>query len=212
MNINTKEYWDQRFSSGNWEKLDGRSQTEDFALEQIQYINLTREFCGTILDFGCGLGDAIPIYRKEFPRAKLIGLDLSESGIQICKARYGDIAEFIQGDYLSVPKVDVIIASNVFEHLSNDLEISRHLLAMCHDLYIAVPYKEYIIPNTEHINTYDECYFNKIKPCEWVVYNCKGWSQTGWYLFYNIYFKNIGRFILGKRIIKRNKQILFHFT
>ncbi|MDX8412753.1 MAG: hypothetical protein R8J85_01570 [Mariprofundales bacterium] len=74
-NINTKAYWDDRFSSGDWEEKRGRWQTESFAKGQIEHLKISSDFKGTILDFGCGLGDAMPIYRQSFPLAKLIGMD-----------------------------------------------------------------------------------------------------------------------------------------
>lgn len=211
MNINSKEYWDTRFSTGDWEKHGGRSQTTSFALGQMPMLKIQSDFSGTILDFGCGLGDAIPVYHKYFPHAKLIGLDISESGIDICKKKYGNIADFIQGDYLSTPVADVIIASNVFEHLTNDIQIAKELLLRCSELYIIVPYKENIVPNGEHINSYDENHFNEIGHCACCIFSCKGWSQYGLDLFYHVYFKNIFRLMLAKQIIRRNKQILFHF-
>ena len=72
VNINTKQYWDNRFTH-NWEKWNGRLQTRYFAEDQAPYLELPPNFDGIILDFGCGLGDAMPIYRKNFPKAKLIG-------------------------------------------------------------------------------------------------------------------------------------------
>ncbi len=88
------------------------------------------------------MGDAIPIYKKNFPKAKLIGLDISGEAIKKCRDKFGDIAQFICGDYTSVPEVDIIISSNVFEHLSNDKIIAEYLLNKCKILNIIVPYKE----------------------------------------------------------------------
>ena len=89
-NINTKAYWDNRFKA-DWEKKSGRSQTADFAKDQIPYFDISSDFDGSILDFGCGLGDAIPIYKKSYPNAKLYGVDISSVGIEKCKKiwKYG---------------------------------------------------------------------------------------------------------------------------
>ena len=76
MNINTKSYWDKRFVSGDWEQKQGRSQTRNFAISQIPKLSIDREFSGILLDFGCGLGDALPIYKKFYPKAKLMGIDI----------------------------------------------------------------------------------------------------------------------------------------
>ena len=210
MNYNTKAYWESRFISGDWQKKGGPRQTKYFAMSQVLYFKISFRFEGTILDFGCGLGDALPIYRKAFPKAKLIGIDVSSHAIDICCKKFGNIATFICGDQTRVPGVDVIIASNVFEHLTDDIEIGRYLLNKCADLYVTVPYKECPLFD-EHIRSYDEHYFSSLTPYEWRTFSCRGWSQYGKDLWYHLYFKNIFRLILGKQVIKRRKQITFQF-
>jgi len=210
-NINTKNYWEKRFSSGDWETKKGRNQTVDFATSQIQYIKISEDMDGVILDFGCGLGDAMPIYKKAFPKAKLIGVDISEKAISLCKKKYGGIANFINGEFSEVPIVDVIISSNTFEHLSDDKTIITALLERCNELFVVVPYKEKIIDNKEHINSYDESYFNEICKCDYNIFISKGWSQFGFDLWFNIYLKNLARPFLGKKLADRSKQIIYHF-
>lgn len=214
-NINTKKYWDNRFDSGDWEKKGGTKQTTDFATCQVSRLAIKDDFNGTIIDYGCGLGDAMPIFHAKFPLAKLIGVDISSKAIDLCREKYEEIAEFIQGDYSSCSHADVIVASNVFEHLTNDIGIATQLLSKCKDLYITVPYKEPISPGTEHINAYDENYFNNLdglSAYKWTVFASKSYSQYGFNLFYNIYFKNIFRLFLGKRLARRSLQIMFHFS
>jgi SAM-dependent methyltransferase len=211
-NVNTQDYWDQRFSSGDWEAKRGRWQTESFARGQTAFIRLGDSYAGTILDFGCGLGDAMPIYKERYPKATLVGIDISSAAIDICKKNYGTIASFISGDFHCVPEVDVIIASNVFEHLEHDKQIAIHLLSRCRDLYVVVPYKE-IELSSEHINRYDVNSFSELGKYDYHVFPCAGWSPYGLRdLWFRVYFKNIARFVLGKRIVKRSKQIIFHFS
>ncbi len=213
-NINSKNYWDARFSSGDWESRRGRFQTQQFAKEQIGFLNLPCDFNGTLLDFGCGLGDAIPFYKKKFPRAKLIGMDISSIGIEKCKKRYGSIAEFLVGSYLDVPKVDVIISSNVFEHLSNDLETANILAQRCKNLYIIVPYREQIkeTSNREHINSYNEESFANLSCVKYNIYESRGLYMMTWLeMVFNIWVKNVFRFILRRPMVKPAKQIIFHF-
>ena len=211
VNINTKEYWNQRFSSNDWEEKQGRQQTESFARGQIGHLKIPADFDGTILDFGCGLGDAIPIFRQAFPKAKLIGMDISQSAVDKCNERFGGMATFMQGDYKNTPSVDVIISSNVFEHLSNDREIAKYLLTKCKSLNIIVPYREHPLCS-EHVNSYEKKYFSQIGDFDCEVFPCKGWTPFGLRaLYYNIYFKNIFRFLLGKPVIRRNMQIIYRF-
>jgi len=211
-NINTQSYWEERFSSGDWENSQGRQQTENFAKAQIQYLHIDNSFTGTILDFGCGLGDAIPIYRENFPQANLIGIDISHSAIELCRDKYGEIATFIQGNHKNIPdNVDVIIASNVLEHISEDLIVAKHLLSCCKSLYIVVPYQESNL-HPEHINRYDEKYFSELGKYDYQIFLCKGWTPYGVKdLWYQVYFKNIFRFLLRLPLVYRNRQIIFHW-
>lgn len=210
MKINTKEYWENRFASGDWEVKQGRLQTEAFARGQVPYLELGNDFEGTILDFGCGLGDAMPIYRENFPKAKLIGVDISANAISKCRMKYGSMATFTQADYNSVPEVDVIIASNVLEHLSNDREVAQALLHRCKDLYVFVPYDERPLCS-EHVNTYGMNHFRELGKYTYKVFACKGWTPHGKDLWWGIYLKNIVRPLLGRQILRRGMQIMFHF-
>lgn len=209
-NINTRAYWNKRFDSGDWENNGGRNQTQQFAISQVPFLDIPKIQTGTILDFGCGLGDAFPIYRKTFPYAKLIGVDISEKAINKCKEKYGQLGEFIFGDVTVVPSVDIIISSNVFEHLDDDKKIANHLLSKCKKLYIIVPYKEQEPLSQEHIRSYDENYFDEFNVESYSVFSCLGWSETGFRdLFYSIYLKNILKFILGINKRRQRKQIIF---
>lgn len=211
-NINSKEYWDWRFSSLDWIEKGGRQQTSGFATAQVVHFDILPDFNGEIIDFGCGLGDALPIYKQHFPNATFIGIDISQSAIDQCVEKFGNIARFIRGDYNIVPETDVIIASNVLEHLSNDREIAGHLLSKCKSLYIIVPYKEQPICS-EHVNFYDEKYFSDLKPVAVRVFPCKGWTQFGLRgLVYNVWFKNIFRYLFKRTLVRRNMQILFQFV
>lgn len=212
MNINTKEYWNNRFESGDWEEKEGKMQTKFFALSQTPRLKLSKDFSGTILDFGCGLGDAIPLYKEAFPNAKLMGVDISESAIKQCKETYGDIADFISGTHVDVPNVDVIISSNVFEHLSNDLEIAKHLTTKCKELYIFTPYNERVFQGHEHVNTYLPDYYKEIsRNYLHEVFKVNGHSESFFSLLFNVYLKNIIRKLLGKVTVRPRLQIMYFF-
>jgi len=127
-NINSAEYWNARFATGDWEAKHGRWQTRSFAEKHVDLLRLPRTFDGSLLDFGCALGDALAVYRNRFPRADLYGCDHSKEAIEQCREEHGNVAEFIHGDCDSVPNVDVIIASNVVEHITDDHLVVRKLL------------------------------------------------------------------------------------
>lgn len=211
MNINTRKFWDDRFASGEWEAVDGRSQTANFAITQSRKFNIPYNFTGSILDFGCGLGDALPVYRKKYSLAKLIGVDFSSAAVEKCVVLYGAIADFICADHSACPDADVIITSNVLEHLENDQLVAQSLLSKCRDLYVIVPYREqYRI--SEHLRSYDKSSFDALSPCGIKVFASKGWSQYGLRnLWWEFYIKNLLRPIFKKPTLRRRMQILYHF-
>lgn len=202
-NINTKEYWDNRFSTGDWENKKGRIQTSLFAREQVNRLGIPFDFEGTILDFGCGLGDAMPIYKKKYPKSKLLGLDHSSDAIRLCNYKYSKIAKFIEGTCDDVPIVDVIISSNVFEHLSNDKEIAEKLLLRCKWLYIIVPFQEPLMMagENEHINSYNENTFNEFNCHSIKIYKSKGLAQMSYVrILWQVWIKNIARLVVKGHI------------
>jgi hypothetical protein len=155
----------------------------------------------------------MPIYKENFPKATLIGIDISEAAIEICKERFGSFAQFRQGDFRCVPDTDVIITSNVLEHLDDDCEIAAQLLSKCKHLYVITPYKESAPFAAEHIRSYDNRHFESVGEYSYEVFPCTGWSQFGLNdLWVQVRLKNVARFFLRRRLIRRNMQILFHFV
>ena len=212
LNINTKKYWNQRFASGNWKENGGVEETIIFAESQIPRLKLSKEFSGTILDFGCALGDAIPVLKNSFPKAKFIGIDFSQSAIEQCIEKHGDIADFIVGTYVDVPDTDIIISSNVFEHLSNDKEIVKFLKNKCKELYTFTPYNERINAKEEHVNSYTLNYFKSIsKNYTYEIFKVKGYAPSFLSTLYNIYFKNIFRRLVGIQTLRPVLQIMYVF-
>lgn len=205
------DYWEERFASGNWQDKNGPTQTRGFAISQMDHLEIPKAFTGSILDFGCGEGDAFPIYAKSYPKAKLFGADISQSAINSAQKKYGKIARFYQASYDSIKPADIIISSNVFEHLDNDIQIAKSLLSKCYELYIIVPYKELNLCK-EHVRSYDETHFDSINPASYKIFKSHGWSHSYKSLLYNVYLKNLFRYLLGKKCLRQQYQIMFHFT
>ena len=211
IHVDPKAYWDARFASGDWERKGGRSQTRRFAESQMGLLNIPPSFTGTILDFGCGLGDAIPVYRTSYPNASLIGMDISGTAIEMSRRTYGHLARFFQGDTDSVPEADIIIASNILEHCADDIQIAAELLKRCNDLFVITPYLETLIPHGEHVHSYDENHFNQIGPYSYMIFESKGWGDFSWPVRIAFYLKNMCRKLMGMRKVSGPKQIMFHF-
>ena len=168
INKNTVETWESYFQA-DWEKNAGRRQTALFARYFLDTVRLPPE-AKTLLDVGCGMGDALPEIHARYPHLKLKGCDVSANALEKARQSYGGIADFeewgfddIEGHY------DVIYCSNTLEHFENHVDIAAGLLAHCRWLYILVPYMELkdgkrltVDPGEWHVATFDERTFDPL--------------------------------------------------
>ena len=209
-NINSLDYWNRRFVTGDWARLDGHQQTRSFAEAQVPLYGLPRDFAGSLCDFGCGAGDAFPVYKAAFPRASLTGIDFSAGAIELARERHGSIAAFVCGDIRAVPRFDVIVCSNVLEHIEDDLGLARQLRERCGTLLLVVPYREQNLID-EHLRAYDEHSFDALNPVRHDVFCARGWSEFGLDLYWHIHAKNIARAVVRRRLRRRKQQVIFEF-
>lgn len=75
-----------------------------------------------ILDFGCGVGNSIPYFRKYFPSSKLVGADISRDSIALAGEQFGLDADFVTIDEekgINAPDAsfDVLFSACVFHHI-----------------------------------------------------------------------------------------------
>ncbi len=94
-----------------------------------------------VLDVGCGNGSvAYDIAKKA---KSVIGIDIDESKIRDAKKNFLlDNIEYICGDIISWPfeqKFDVVILSNVLEHLENRVEFLNKIKGLGKRFLIRVP-------------------------------------------------------------------------
>jgi SAM-dependent methyltransferase len=128
---------------GSFDLNNGRMQTRLFAEAFHRHINVNMKADFTVLDVGCGLGDALPVWRKYYPNSKLFGCDFSGTAIRRCNETYGNIATFFRARFEDIAETyDVIYCSNVLEHFECYLQIAELLHRRCQKLYILVPYME----------------------------------------------------------------------
>ena len=207
--VNSREYWENRFRSFDWRNKGGDRQSFIHAKKYIRFLNIPKDFDGIICDFGCAEGDAFVVYKKYFPKAKLVGIDFSENAINFAKKKYGQLGEFVVGDATVVPKCDIIICSHIFEHIEDEDILFKILIKKCQRLFIIVPYKEEF-GFEEHLRTYDEHHYDKYKP-ERIKICGAGFVMSGLDLIFNVYIKNIFRPFFGKKIIKEPQQIIYEF-
>ena len=169
-NINTKEYWDKFYKQA---RFKGKHKWKIATYKYIAEVFNRRDYyCKknpTVLDIGCAFGDGINYLSKQkiFEGGKFSGIDFSDECIEWAKQKYPKI-EFGVVDINNIVTnsniFNVIIASEILEHLDNDYEILQILRDICDILIVTVPYKEdenNLI--TEHIRSYDELSFIQAK-------------------------------------------------
>jgi 2-polyprenyl-3-methyl-5-hydroxy-6-metoxy-1,4-benzoquinol methylase len=95
----------------------------------------------TVLDIGCGNGALT--YDVAGKAKKVVGIDLNEKNSTIAKNRYSkENIEYIIGDALTdLPngKFDVIILSNVLEHIDKRVELLMSAKKLASKFLIRVP-------------------------------------------------------------------------
>jgi SAM-dependent methyltransferase len=74
-----------------------------------------------ILDFGSGVGNSIPFFRRYFPSCHLVCADVSERSLEVAKRRFGKLADYVLfagGTLPFEPGVfDVAFSACVFHHI-----------------------------------------------------------------------------------------------
>ena len=104
---------------------------------------------GRLVDIGCGEGDLLLDLHRHFPNVELLGVDISQEGIERAKALVPD-ARFLRADLLS-PSPEFLeyarfasfgVCSEVLEHLDDPasfLRRARTLLVPGSPIVITVP-------------------------------------------------------------------------
>ena len=80
--------------------------------------------CRRITDFGCGIGNSIPHFRKYFPGAALSCADISARSTQLARERFPGKETFalIQGETIPIDEAsqDIVFSACVFHHISHE--------------------------------------------------------------------------------------------
>jgi SAM-dependent methyltransferase len=192
-NSNTRDRSEFVFQEGgHWDQNRGPAQTRQFAQCFHQHARIPwSEF--SVLDVGCALGDALPVWRERYPAARLYGCDVAESAVKRCRQRYGDIAEFFRASFEEIEGFwDVIYCSNVLEHFEKHLEIAEVLLGQCKVMMALTPFGELregsplgVTADYYHVATFFRNSFDELvrrgraSRIEGAIFNCPGcWGFT----------------------------------
>lgn len=125
--LREQKAWDETLLYENVQKLHRRyshvyscpavQQATSWRLEKLQAaVNNS-----VVLDYGCYKGSEIDVYLNMNPK-ELWGIDISKAGIDYCNKKYGDVANFVQGDaqrmvMFSDGYFDVVVGWSILHHL-----------------------------------------------------------------------------------------------
>jgi SAM-dependent methyltransferase len=83
---------------------------------------------GTLLDFGCGVGDAEAILAACFPRVRIVGADTSAASIARAQKGGGDRVRFavIANDRIGLEsgEADLVYSNGTFHHIPEDQRLA----------------------------------------------------------------------------------------
>lgn len=106
-----------------WMRITGES-IEFYAQSRIKWVANQLKIQGChphkILDFGCGVGIATPIFVEEFGSdCQIIGIDVSSDSLEIARSKYGstNISFHSLGAYIPSQSIDLAFCNGVFHHI-----------------------------------------------------------------------------------------------
>lgn len=143
--LNSREYWEQRFG-GSWHEHNGPRRTLFYA--QLLHDHLPgwvlediRQKQMDVCDWGCAEGEAVGYFGQLMPANRVVGVDFAETAIAMARKKFPK-HEFSTRDWLTensgLPRHDVIMTSHVLEHFNQPVNILRDLLGRIAQKYIVV--------------------------------------------------------------------------
>jgi len=162
--INSQDYWDQRFKSGDWTNNKGNKQTlfhYNLLLKNIPpwlKIEISDNKM-SICDLGCGMGEGVFLLKKYFNNSKITGVDFSNYAIKEAKKKYSNVS-FICSDITKIEKhYDVIVSSNTLEHFEDPKKVFSDIIKLADKYFILIiPFQEENL-YSEHFYSFDYDFF-----------------------------------------------------
>ena len=160
MQINSSEYWEERFSSKDWEEKAGDGQSAFFASLALQ--NLPAWLCGeiskehfSIADLGCAEGGGAAILAGAFPDSRVTGFDISPTAIKTAASLHANCSfEVCDITNQKIPPYDIVFSSNVLEHFEKPFSVLENFFAAAKKyMVLLIPFEEAELIN-EHFSRF----------------------------------------------------------
>ncbi len=93
-------------------------------LDLAELISISNVPVRNILDFGSGIGNSVPYFRKCFPYAELCCADVSTRSIEVAQGRFPGSEKYVVIDKGRIPLAngsqDVVFSAGVFHHIPHE--------------------------------------------------------------------------------------------
>ena len=113
---------------------EGPEYFAEYKIADLAMLVRTRALAaGRILDFGSGIGNSVPFFRKYFPQSQVQCADVSARSIEIAEARFPGCEQYVLvGKAIPLPaqSQDIVFSACVFHHIPH--EDHPHWLAELH--------------------------------------------------------------------------------
>ena len=159
-NVNTHDYWEQRFAENDWKKNGGGSQSEFFSKVAYEVfpqflIDDLNKNNWTVIDIGCAEGEGTAYLANKFPKCKFIGQDFSESAIESANKAFDYCSFEVKDVYKELTKAEVILSSNTLEHLEYPEDIMKRMCEASSKYTVLILPFEDDMGIAEHINRFE---------------------------------------------------------
>jgi SAM-dependent methyltransferase len=91
-----------------------------FTQQRMRYLRRRLPVLPTrVMDFGCGIGLAIPFLLDAFPGCRVVGVDISPESVKVARERYGgDRVRVSLPSEVERNDFDLVYSSGVFHHIA----------------------------------------------------------------------------------------------
>lgn len=158
---NSPEYWEERFSTRDWDKNHGEAQTRFFGalaarLLPAWAVSDIRHHKRTVADLGCAEGAGTVALAQVLQDCRVMGVDFAASAIARAKTLHPGVEYQVGSLEAPPPEAQVLMLSNVLEHLADPLSVLRGLgqLEQVKYVIVLVPLQEGH-RHHEHVVTFD---------------------------------------------------------
>ena len=138
-----KIFYNQKYSEEVAYKYKTNTRYQRYLIQRLERYIRNDIPIESLCDIGCGQGLNTALFTEDFPNVKILGIDLSESGIEIAKAKYRRITnlEFECIDVNELKSVgkrfSIVTAFELLEHIDDWKHVAR-LMAELSSSYIMI--------------------------------------------------------------------------